>query len=85
MGMIWKSYPAESYLEEAKTIAQKLANMPTRGFGLTKRGFNAGFSNNLEDQMKLEAKLQAEAGKTHDYKEGVQAFMEKRKPDFVGK
>ncbi len=85
MGMIWKSYPADSFMVEAEAIASKLAKMPTRGFGLTKRGFNAGFSNDLEAQMKLEAKLQAEAGETHDYNEGVQAFLEKRKPEFKGK
>lgn len=85
MGMIWKSAPAEEYMDLAMNIAGKLAAMPTRGFGLTKRGFNAGFSNNLEEQMKLEAELQAEAGKTHDYNEGVQAFLEKRKPEFTGK
>lgn len=85
MGMIWKSYPADSFMEEAKAVASKLAKMPTRGFGLTKRAFNAGFSNSLEEQMKLEAKLQAEAGETHDYNEGVQAFLEKRKPEFKGK
>lgn len=85
MGLIWKSYPADEFMEEARAIASKLAEMPTRGFGLTKRGFNAGFSNNLEEQMKLEAKLQAEAGETHDYNEGVQAFLEKRKPNFKGK
>lgn len=85
MGMIWKAYPADSFMDEAEAIAAKLAKMPTRGFGLTKRGFNAGFSNDLETQMKLEAKLQAEAGKTHDYNEGVQAFLEKRKPEFKGK
>lgn len=84
MGMIWKSYSADEFMEEAKAIASKLAKMPTRGFGLTKRGFNAGFSNNLEEQMKLEAKLQAEAGETDDYNEGVQAFLEKRKPEFKG-
>ena len=83
--MIWRSYPANEYLDEAKSIASKLAKMPTRGFGLTKRGFNAGFSNNLENQMKLEAKLQAEAGNTYDYNEGVQAFLDKRKPEFKGK
>ncbi|MEX0722290.1 MAG: enoyl-CoA hydratase-related protein [Gracilimonas sp.] len=85
MGMIWKSYPVNEFMPEAKLIAEKLAQMPTRGFGLTKRGFNAGFSNSLEEQMKLEAKLQAEAGKTHDYNEGVQAFLDKRKPEFKGK
>lgn len=85
MGMIWKAYPADQFMDEAKKIASKLAKMPTKGFGLTKRGFNAGFSNSLEEQMKLESKLQAEAGNTHDYNEGVQSFMEKRKPEFKGK
>jgi 2-(1,2-epoxy-1,2-dihydrophenyl)acetyl-CoA isomerase len=85
MGMIWKAYPADQFMDEANAIAAKLAKMPTKGFGLTKRGFNAGFSNSLEEQMDLEANLQAEAGETHDYNEGVQAFMEKRKPEFKGK
>lgn len=84
MGMIWKSFPAERFMDEAQAIAQKLAKMPTRGFGLTKRGFNAGFYNDLETQLKLEADLQAEAGKTYDYNEGVQAFLEKRNPVFKG-
>jgi 2-(1,2-epoxy-1,2-dihydrophenyl)acetyl-CoA isomerase len=85
IGMIWKAFPADQFMDEAQAIASKLAKMPTKGFGLTKRGFNAGFSNNLEEQMQLEAELQAEAGKTHDYNEGVQAFMEKRRPEFKGK
>ncbi|MEX0844515.1 MAG: 2-(1,2-epoxy-1,2-dihydrophenyl)acetyl-CoA isomerase PaaG [Balneolaceae bacterium] len=85
MGMIWKTYPGNEFMNETQAIAEKLAQMPTRGFGLTKRAFNAGFSNEFETQMKLEAKLQAEAGETHDYNEGVQAFLEKRKPEFKGK
>lgn len=84
MGMIWKTYSADTFMDEAKAIASKLANMPTKGFGLTKRGFNAGFSNTLEEQLQFEAKLQAEAGQTQDYNEGVQAFMEKRNPKFKG-
>ena len=59
--------------------------MPTRGYGLTKKGFNEGFNNDLETQLKLEADLQAEAGSTEDYHEGVAAFLEKRKPEFKGK
>ncbi|MEQ8523758.1 enoyl-CoA hydratase-related protein [Gracilimonas sp.] len=85
MGMIWKAFPANQFMDEAKAITSKLAKMPTKGFGLTKRGFNAGFANDLEIQMKLEANLQAEAGETYDYSEGVKAFMEKRKPEFKGK
>jgi 2-(1,2-epoxy-1,2-dihydrophenyl)acetyl-CoA isomerase len=59
--------------------------MPTRGLGLTKRGFNAGFGNDLDTQLALEEELQREAGRTADYAEGVRAFVEKRKPNFTGR
>ncbi|MEO1022986.1 MAG: enoyl-CoA hydratase-related protein [Bacteroidota bacterium] len=84
MGMIYKAVAADELLNEAHALASKLASMPTRGFGLTKKAFNAGFSNTLHQQLELEGALQAEAGKTHDYKEGVAAFLEKRKPVFTG-
>ena len=85
MGMIYKSVPAEELNNEATSLCEKFAKMPTRGYGLTKKGFNAGFSNDLNTQLDLEAELQAEAGSTEDYDEGVQAFLEKRKPEFKGK
>ena len=85
MGMIYKSVPADELMDESLTLCKHLANMPTYGLGLTKRGFNAGFSNSLEEQMELEAELQAKAGASKDYNEGVQAFLEKRKPKFSGK
>ena len=59
--------------------------MPTRGIGLAKRGFNAGFANDLDTQLALEEELQREAGRTEDYAEGVRAFVEKRKPNFQGR
>ena len=65
-------------------IAKRLACLPTRGFGLTKRGFNAAFSNDLDAQLALEEQLQSEAGRTADYAEGVRAFIEKRPPRFRG-
>ena len=65
-------------------MATRLAAMPTRGLGLTKRGFNAGLSSDLETHLALEEDLQREAGQTEDYAEGVRAFMEKRKPTFKG-
>lgn len=85
IGMIYKSVVPEELMKEAIELCQKFAEMPTRGYGLTKKGFNAGFSNDLDTQLNLEADLQAEAGSTEDYNEGVQAFLEKRKPDFKGK
>lgn len=85
IGMIYKSVVPEELMQEATELCEKFAQMPTRGYGLTKKGFNAGFSNDLNTQLDLEADLQAEAGSTEDYNEGVQAFLEKRKPVFKGK
>lgn len=85
MNMIYKVFPDEELEEEGLKIAQKLAKMPTKGLGLTKRALNLSLFNNLEDQLDVEEQLQWEAGQTHDYNEGVKAFIEKRKPDFKGK
>lgn len=84
MGMIYRCYPDDVFVEESRKLALQLATMPTKGLGLTKRALNASLSNNLEAQLLLEDQLQSEAGQTYDYKEGVQAFLEKRKPKFCG-
>ncbi|MEP6992319.1 MAG: 2-(1,2-epoxy-1,2-dihydrophenyl)acetyl-CoA isomerase PaaG [bacterium] len=83
-GLIFDVAPAAELLAVAGGIARRLADMPTRGLGLAKRGFNAGFSNDLDAQLALEEELQREAGRTADYAEGVRAFVEKRKPVFQG-
>ena len=62
-----------------------LAAMPTRALGLTKRALNYSMDNPLDRQLAIEEQLQATAGQTEDYQEGVQAFLEKRKPAFKGK
>ncbi len=84
LGMIYKYFPMDSFHEEVEKIATKLAHMPTKGLGLTKRAINASWSNSLEEQLALEATLQIEASETDDYHEGVAAFVEKRKPNFKG-
>lgn len=85
MGMVYKSFPDEAFEAEVRTLTENLAQMPTKALGLTKRALNTTFSNTLEDQLQLEKKLQVEAGRTNDFKEGVTAFLEKRKPVFKGK
>jgi len=85
MGMIYKVFSDESFEEESWKLASKLAKMPTKGLGLTKRLLNASYSNNLEQQLEMEDKCQTIAGNTTDFKEGVEAFFEKRKPNFKGK
>ncbi len=85
MNMIYKTVDDDQFEMEVHDFAQNLAKMPTRGLGLTKKAVNQSFSNNLTDQLAVEEILQTEAGKTYDFNEGVQAFLEKRKPEFLGK
>ena len=84
MGMLYKVIADEQLQEEALKTAETLAQMPTRGIGLTKRLLNESLFNNLETQINREEIIQAEAGQTYDYNEGVKAFLEKRKPVFKG-
>ncbi|MGB1269738.1 MAG: enoyl-CoA hydratase-related protein [Flavobacteriaceae bacterium] len=85
IGMIYKYFSAETFEEEVTKLAVKMAKMPTKGLGLTKRVLNASLVNNLKEQLDLESKYQIEAAQTEDYSEGVNAFVEKRKPNFIGK
>ena len=84
MNMIYKAVEDEQLEATVQEFATRLAQMPTRGLGLTKRAVNASFNNSLSEQLSVEETLQTEAGQTYDFKEGVAAFMEKRKPVFRG-
>ena len=84
MGMLYKVFPDESFAEESMKIAATLAQMPTRGLAYTKEALQLSFHNNFENQLQDEDILQNRAAHTHDYREGVAAFLAKRQPVFRG-
>ena len=85
VGMIYKVLDDENFMEAAMALAHQLAQMPTRGLGLTKRALNQALTNDLDRQLAVEEQLQSSAGLTEDYNEGVSAFLEKRAASFKGK
>lgn len=85
MGMIYRTFPDETFAEASWALATKLANLPTQGLAYIKQAYNQSLDNTLEQQLEVEKTLQAAAGATEDYQEGVRAFLEKRKPKFTGK
>jgi 2-(1,2-epoxy-1,2-dihydrophenyl)acetyl-CoA isomerase len=84
LGMIWKALPDEELMNEATALAKKLATMPTKAIALTKEALNRSQGGTLEAQLDVENELQTIAGRSHDYNEGVKAFLEKRKPVYTG-
>ncbi len=85
MGMIFKVVPSQDLDEIGLKTANRLAKMPTYALALTKQALNASLNNNLDQQLELEDQFQTMAGQSHDYQEGVNSFLEKRNPVFLGK
>jgi 2-(1,2-epoxy-1,2-dihydrophenyl)acetyl-CoA isomerase len=84
MGMVYKVFPDADFEKSWMEMAQRLGAMPTKALGLTKRLMNESFSNGLNAQLEQEMIVQAEAGRSADFAEGVNAFLQKRAPQFTG-
>jgi 2-(1,2-epoxy-1,2-dihydrophenyl)acetyl-CoA isomerase len=84
-GLVNEVVEADRLLTRAAERAAELAALPTRGVALTKRLFDHAEHATLEEQLELEAQLQAAATQTADFREGVAAFLEKREPRFEGR
>ena len=85
MGMIYAVYEDAEFESKSIELANSISTMPTKGLGYTKKLLNHSLNNSLEDQLDLEAEIQALSAKSEDHQEGIQAFLEKRSPVFTGK
>jgi 2-(1,2-epoxy-1,2-dihydrophenyl)acetyl-CoA isomerase len=83
-GMIWQVVDDEALLDTALGLAGQLATQPTRGFAFAKRALALSTTNSLDEQLEVEKELMRAAGQTHDYQEGVRAFLDKRPPVYRG-
>ncbi|OUD08608.1 2-(1,2-epoxy-1,2-dihydrophenyl)acetyl-CoA isomerase [Marivivens niveibacter] len=84
-GMIYEAIPDDGFDAYWRTRAAHLAQGPTETYLYIKQALRASQGNSLNDQLDLEAKLQGKCGRTRDFREGVMAFLEKRKPQFEGR
>ena len=85
VGLANKAVPLEKLDEEVASVAEQLAKAPTKAIGLIKRTLNKSVAANLDTILDYEASVQQIASETDDHKEGVKAFLEKRKADFKGR
>ncbi|MCF3936317.1 2-(1,2-epoxy-1,2-dihydrophenyl)acetyl-CoA isomerase PaaG [Acuticoccus sp. M5D2P5] len=84
-GLVYRLYDDAALVDEAVRMAERLAALPTNGLALMKRAFDLAETASLDEQLDNERDIQREAGRHPDYQEGVAAFIEKRKPHFIGR
>jgi 2-(1,2-epoxy-1,2-dihydrophenyl)acetyl-CoA isomerase len=84
-GMVWKVVDDAKLMDEANALARTLAAGPTHTYGLIKKALYASAGNTLDEQLDLERDFQRDVGRHGDFREGIAAFLEKRKPAFTGR
>ena len=84
LGLVNQTVPGTELDNVVNSVAEKLANGPTKALGLSKRVVNQVSRLELPDALEYEAQNQEIAGKTKDHLEAVRAFLEKRQPKFSG-
>ncbi|WP_419868871.1 enoyl-CoA hydratase/isomerase family protein [Chryseobacterium sp. CT-SW4] len=84
-GLVAEVFSEEEFTPKSMEVLERLSNMPTAAIKLTKKAFAHSYDNTLKQQLDLEADLQQEASETEDFLEGVNAFLQKRKPNYKGK
>jgi 2-(1,2-epoxy-1,2-dihydrophenyl)acetyl-CoA isomerase len=84
-GMIWEAVPDDAFRDHWNARAAQLARGPSVAYRAVKEAIRGSFDNSLDAQLALEARLQGQAGRTRDFKEGVMAFLEKRAAAFEGR
>ena len=85
LGLANRLVEDDKIMEEAMAWAKALSARPTLAIGIAKADMFYSMSNNLKDTIAFEANQQMAAFESHDFKEGVAAFIQKRKPNFLGK
>lgn len=85
MGMVYKVFGTENFMEQCLQMLSTLSNMPTQGLAFTKMALNQSMQHSLQQQLLLEDELQRKAAATADYSEGINAFLQKRQAIFTGK
>ena len=85
IGMIYKVFDDDAFATESFHIAQTLAQLPTKALYFTKKAFNQSFISSFDEQLHDEELWQERASQTEDFKEGIEAFLQKRKPNFKGR